>query len=271
MTHVRPLGALSFLALVSTAVYACSSSSSPDSSQFSNPPADSGVTPDFDANPPINGITGDTGITPPVTLPDGAALPDVDAQAVCTPTLPPSYTPKWHPPVGSKTGQCTSQQITDFYTSCLNGNVASSGCTSFVSANATCAACLQSDETDAKYGPVVWHQNKAYFTLNIAGCIANEMGDTSATGCAAAYQSVVVCKEDSCSTCFADTQDFTKFAACESQAGTGDCAKYRGTEQGTCGDAGLHDANDPASICTPPSNTPTQTVYETFAPIFCGQ
>ena len=73
----------------------------------------------------------------------------------------------------------------------------------FVQANVACAACSSSRTTrpTPKYGPVIWHSKPDLLvsTTNIAGCIANEQVDGGTSGCGAAYQAVVQCKETACS------------------------------------------------------------------------
>src|SRR4029077_723199 len=103
---------------------------------------------------------------------------------------------------------------------CLSPPIDAATCTAFIQANGSCASCLQSKETDAEYGPVIWHASNKYYTMNIAGCIANTENDTSASGCGAAYQAVLECKETACSACFAGANgSFSNFISCEQSAG----------------------------------------------------
>jgi hypothetical protein len=185
-----------------------------------------------------------------------------DANVVCVPASTAGFTPTWKGPTAVHSGACTSAQISSFYDDCLSFTSDSATCDGFVKANTACTACLQSNDTDATYGAIIWHSSHAYFTTNIAGCIAAETGDTSPTGCAATYQGIVECKEAACSACLA-AKDPAGFSTCESKA-TG-CG---GLPQ-TC-IAEIRDASDPASTCIPPAGTTTQDAYLRIAPIFCG-
>ena len=213
----------------------------------------------------------------PVTGNDASLLPG-DAASLLTdanePPCPPapvtSFAPAWKPPGASKSGACTTTQISTFFDACLGPSSNANGCAAFSQANTSCVSCLQSDDTSAQYGPVVWHSSRLYYTTNIAGCIADVQADAGASGCAAAYQAVVQCKESACSSCLsAQNPDFTRYSACENQAGT-ECQSYITKLTSTCG-TGLKDPSNPVAVCIPPSGDTAQDAYLRLAPVFCGQ
>jgi hypothetical protein len=199
----------------------------------------------------------------------GSLLNDAN-QPPCPPAPVTSFTPSWKPPIASKSGACTTVQISTFFDACMGPSSTASGCTAYVQANTSCAACLQSNDTDPQYGPVIWHANRLYYTTNIAGCIADEQGDGGAGGCGAAYQAVVQCKETACSACLSpQNPDFTRYSACEGQA-EGECSSFTQTLTTACGNA-FQDPTNPIAICIPPSGDTAQDAYLQLAPIFCGQ
>jgi hypothetical protein len=199
----------------------------------------------------------------------GSLLGDA-SEAVCPPAPVTSFAPTWKPPIAAKSGACNTTQISDFFDACLGPSAASSGCSAFVTANTSCAACLQSNDTDPKYGPVIWHSSGLYYTTNIAGCIADEQADAGTTGCGAAYQAVVQCKETACSACLsAQNPDFSVYSACEGNAES-ECSKFTTTLTSTCGTA-LTDPNNAVAACIPPSGDTAEDAYLRLAPIFCGQ
>jgi hypothetical protein len=199
----------------------------------------------------------------------GSLLGDAPPPA-CPPASVASFKPAWKPPVASKSGACNSTQISGFFNACLAQTSSPAGCTAFAQANASCAACLQSDDTASEYGPVVWHSNNLYYTTNIAGCIADEQGDAGTGGCGAAYQAVVQCKETACSACLSTTDpDFAVYSTCEEQAGTG-CQSFIQKLTTTCGTV-LKDPNSPVAPCIPHSSDTAEQAYLQLAPIFCGQ
>jgi hypothetical protein len=208
---------------------------------------------------------------PPAPQYDGGSLfpvPDanVDAAIACTPAvLGASFAPVWKKPATSDAGACTATQTEAFYEDCLAAPVTSSQCTTFIATNGACAACLQSDDTDAEYGPVIWHSSRAFYTLNTAGCIADQQADVSPTSCGAAYQAVVQCEETACTAC--GVADYARFPSCEKAAST-ECSSYLTTLDSACG-ADLRDASAPAALCT--SATDTKDAYLAIAPVFCGQ
>ena len=218
-----------------------------------------GSGPIFQQNPPDAGT-----ITPSDA---GNLLPDAnlpDAAVVCIPAPVGNYTPVWKGPNAQHSGACTTQNITLFFDTCLAPTSDPTSCHTFEQANAACVSCLQSNDTDPTYGPIIWHDQKAYFTTNIAGCLAIESGDSSPTGCAASYQGIVSCKELACNACLA-AKDPAGFSTCESAA-TSECGKLTNTCVGE-----IRDASDPASACLPPAGTQTRDAYLQIAPFFCGQ
>ncbi len=217
--------------------------------------------PDPDASP--EAAAGDTGFFQ-VDAGDGSR----DAPTTCAPALPPSFAPTWKAP-GVDLTACKAADLTGYAAACLGQPYDVAKCDAFKATNAKCAACVESDSAAAQQAPILWHQARAYFTLDIAGCIAIEAKDTTGTGCAAAYQAIISCKELSCESCFSiQNPTFETFAACEKAAGTGVCATYGTTESTKC--ANVHDAAAPTSACFPGATDTTVDLFLKIAPLFCG-
>ena len=69
---------------------------------------------------------------------------------------------------------------------------------------ASCAPCLQSQDTDPTAAAIVWHEDMKYWTVNVAGCIAEATwAIRAATGCGAAYAAAIACRQSSCNACWA--------------------------------------------------------------------
>jgi hypothetical protein len=228
----------------------------------------SGGTGIFEAPPEDAGSWG-PGVDGSLYPTDARSLLEDVTPAPCPPASVTTFKPTWKPPVASKSGACNQTQISSFFGACLGPTSSTAGCNAFVQANAACSTCLQTDDTDPEYGPVIWHENRLYYTTNIAGCIADEQADAGAGGCGAAYQAVVQCKESACSACLSATSpDFGVYATCESQAGT-ECQSFIHALTSTCGTA-LGDPNNPVALCIPPSTDTAEQAYLQLAPIFCG-
>lgn len=222
----------------------------------------------FNQGPPDGGSPG-SGDAANLSQDAASLLTDANLPP-CPPAPVPSFKPAWKPPSAAKSGACTTLQMSTFFDACLGPSSTTAGCAAYAQANAACAACLQSNDTDPQYGPVIWHANHAYYTTNIAGCIADVQADGGTGGCGAAYQAVVQCKQTACSACLtAQTPDFNRFAACENQAGT-ECTSYIQTLTSTCGTS-LKDPANPIAVCIPPSGDTAQDAYLRLAPVFCGQ
>jgi hypothetical protein len=237
---------------------ACSGASTPTiGNSFDNPPAEAG------SRSVSNGDAGDL-----VSGPDTGTPPS--APAVCDPASVASYTPSWQPPEAWKQGVCTSTQIGDFYAACLTPPISKATCDAFAQANASCAPCLQSQETDPKAGAVVWHEQMKYWTVNVAGCIAQATGDVTPSGCGAAYAAAIACRQASCNACWqaqGTSASFQQFSDCESQAGTTTCQTYAQAVPTKCGDL----KTTAASVCMPSSSATAKDAFMQIAPLFCGQ
>ena len=192
-----------------------------------------------------------------------------DAPTSCVPSLAAGFAPTFKVPSTSK-GACTAAQIQGYADACLAQPLDGNKCAAFKQSSSACDSCIEADESAATYGPIIWHLNHSYLTLNVAGCIAIEENDTSASTCAGAYEAAVTCNEKSCENCFASqSPSFDKFTACQRAATTSTCASFAATESSMC--AHVHDADAAASVCFPATGDTTAQFFLKLAPIFCGQ
>jgi len=190
--------------------------------------------------------------------------------AICDPASVASFQPAWQAPEAWKQNVCSMTQISGFYTACLTPPISSAACQAFVQANGTCAPCLQSQETAATAAAVVWHEQDRYWTVNVAGCIAQATGDATTAGCGAAYGAAIACRQSSCNACWqaqGSSATFQEFSDCESLAGSTTCQTYAQAVPAKCGTL----SNGPASVCMPSSSATAQDAYMLIAPLFCAQ
>ena len=246
---MRVLVSLSSLAVAAVLVAGCSGS---DHSVFDTPP-----------DTPSSGDPG-----PPPGMFNGAdASGGMPTPSACTPADMSGFQPTWTPPQTWKQGVCTTQQTAAFYTACLASPIVKATCDAYVQANGTCAACLQSTETDSKWGAVVWHDEMRFWTVNVAGCLSYVFADASAGSCAAAYEGAVQCRQKACDACWTNTANtFTQFSQCESEAAKTQCSTIDQTLSSRCGDLTMA----PASACVPPAGSTTKDAYNLVAIDFCG-
>lgn len=239
------------------ALVLCGCSGTPAGNIFATPPQD--------ASPSVN--NGDAGDL--VNGPDAGTFGSA-APAECNPGSTSSFAPAWQTPEPWKQGVCTATQIGDFYTACLTPPISATACQAFVQANGTCAPCLQSQETDPTSSAIVWHEKMAYWTVNVAGCIAQAMGDPSGAGCGAAYGDAIACRQASCNACWqaqGTSASFQDFSDCETLAGSTTCQTYAEAVPTKCGNL----AKSAASVCMPSSSATAQDAYMQVAPLFCGK
>jgi hypothetical protein len=248
---MRALAAL--VPLTALAALCACSGVGPDT--FPSPPAS-------DASPPTNGDDADLSIPP-------EAGADASASSICTPQSVPGFQPSWTPPEPWKQNVCTTAQLSGFYAACLTPPIDATTCQSFVQQNANCASCLQSQENASSAAAVVWHESNRYWTVNVAGCIADATGDVSAGGCGASYAAAIACRQQSCNACWAGqgtTTTFEEFSQCESQAGQTTCQPFAQAVPAKCGDL----SKGPASVCMPAPGATAKDAYMQVAPLFCG-
>jgi hypothetical protein len=246
---------LSLAALISisaTALFGCSGTAG--QSLFNS----SGPSPKMTEPPPPNYAFGN---------PDAGAPAVSDAPTTCAPANVGAMQATWTPPEPFGQNVCTGTQIAGFYTACLTSPLDPAVCNQFEQANVDCSQCLDTQDGDSALGPVVWHLNHTYYTVNLAGCIARERGDVSASGCGATYGETVECQEQACNACFATAAPtFTMFTTCEGQAEDSVCNSLHESIAPACGDLD----SGPAAACFPPSGATAQDAYMLVAPKFCG-
>lgn len=213
------------------------------------------------------------------STPDGTNLPDKskpqqdtyvppdDTGPPCAPGDVTAFKPKWVPPIVNLNA-CTDVQISDFFTKCWSSTSTSAACNAWqgLAGNKTCLGCLQTDETANAYGAIVVHMG--YGDVNVSGCLAVVLGDTTSSGCAAKDQSITECEQAACQpTCpVTDSATLTTLTNCESAAGKGGCASYVSM---ACdlSDAGIQDSGMDPSACY---GSDFPSYFANVAPILCG-
>jgi hypothetical protein len=232
-------------------VVACSSSSD---STFSDPPKP-------DAEPDAPGTL--------VPLEGGG--PDAGGEAgpaSCPPSIPPTFAPTWKPP--TKSAACSTADIAAYYAACLAnpGTTEKDGtCAKFKADHATCAACAEPADNS---GPVQWQLQRAFYTSNIAGCIAVAQGMPEVGKCGEAYNAAVQCSRAACEFCFGLGGTFQQFSTCQQEAGKqGVCKSYETVQSTAC--AGYTAAGSPALKCVKSSSAEANDVYfERVVGVICG-
>ncbi|HEY3821264.1 MAG TPA: hypothetical protein VGL81_29060 [Polyangiaceae bacterium] len=189
--------------------------------------------------------------------------------AECNPQAIQAFQPVWQPPEPWKQNVCTTAQISSFYDSCLTPPISKAACDAFVQQNANCAPCLQSQDSDATAAAIVWHEEMQYWTVNVAGCIAQATGDATASGCGASYAAAISCRQSSCNACWeaqGTSATFQEFSDCETLAGSTTCQTFAEAVPSKCGNLDT----PPANVCMPNSGATAQQAFMQVAPLFCG-
>ena len=204
-------GAVLAIAASTATVIACSSDNSGDST-FVKPDAPDGGTIDNPLLPDGGGEAGEAGGGPQCE----------------TPTIPTDFKATWKAPTRAPTA-CTTEDLQGYYDGCLKDVNAVDACATYRTAHATCTSCVESPADSS--GPIQWRKirddARAYYTLNIAGCIAVQQAPDGQdeAGCGAKYNAAIQCKRDSCTQCLETGGTFGNYTYCQSLVATqGVCA-----------------------------------------------
>jgi hypothetical protein len=185
----------------------------------------------------------------------------------CKPSLP-SFTANWKAP--TKASACSAQQLGEYYDACLTTQSpdAGSACKTWTDANAACRDCIEPTDNS---GPIQWHRNRKYYTLNVGGCLAIERSEPTAGQCPEAYGTMLQCRRDACSGCFDDPNAvFADFQTCQQEANKGVCATYAATFGNVCPD-NYNQQDGGAPDCFPTSsNEASKDHFVRVEGIFCG-
>ncbi len=191
-----------------------------------------------------------TGNDASIGSPDSGAASDAIASS-CVPGDVSSFTGgDYHPPAGAYQGKCDDDLLESYIDCKKNANPVS--CNLFASGDgATCLSCLETKQSDANWGPIVYDASGMNGTPNLPGCLALAFGEgQSTTGCGATLQQSYNCQDLACeancaSSSDASTSDLTDLATCENAAILAGCKSFASAATVACSvDAGGAD-----SIC----------------------
>ncbi len=169
---------------------------------------------------------------------------------------------------GAKAPQdvCSSTQIDDFYTNCLDTAATTTTCNNWLktAANQTCSNCLNSKQTDATWSALV--SKTGLVSVNIEGCIALVTGGNPPTtgDCAYKYQAASDCEGAACdAVCpVTDQPSFQLYEQCAQAAAAGGCKTY---EDAVCDPEGQTWAN-----CLDDQGLGFEGLFKSVAPLFCS-
>ena len=185
----------------------------------------------------------------------------------CSPSKPNPFTPVWKAPARS-VAACSAAELKMYWDACLAnaGKTETDGtCAAFKAAHATCGACAEPDDQG---GPIQWHANRNFYTLNVAGCIAIKQAGTDAgtAGCGEAFNASVDCSRQSCISCITQAKSFALFQTCQNDVKVmGLCKSFDTAATTACG------TYTGATSCFPTSSSEPQEAHFTrVVAITCG-
>jgi hypothetical protein len=202
-------------------------------------------------------------LNPPPPAHGGAACPQGDS-ATCWPHDETAFSPAWVPPVGAHLGRCTTTQVSDFYTACLDTASTPTTCNAWAqnAANTTCFGCLYTDRTATSYGALIGYSQATY--LNVAGCVA--LVEPCNQPCAQTLSDLNACEDGACGSTFC--ADTTSYNACAMQADS--CTSCSGYANSTNCFSLITGAQHPAEAACALNATTFQALYSAVATFMCA-
>ena len=168
-------------------------------------------------------------------------------------------------PPRPSTDSCTPMQITSYWTACRDAMSTNMTCSAWRTANMACGQCLESNDTDQAWGPLVrgsgLYVTNGTIRANSEGCLI-KLGYQA---CADATFRQGLCTKYACEEqCpVSDTPSFTEYTKCVTKATTGGCKTYADKATMECNS----DAAPNFQACR---GTNFQDYFNKIAPIFCS-
>jgi hypothetical protein len=199
---------------------------------------------------------------------DGGGRPDsAPGPSACAPKIPATFQPAWKAP--TRKSSCAPAELQGYYDACLTPASPDAGdpCKAFKDAHAECSFCVEAPDNT---GPIQWHRERVYYTLNVAGCFSLLLNQKAEGQCPAAYAASVQCQRESCEKCF-DSPDvtFSVFQKCQQSAKEDACKSYDATFKSQCASA-LSAADAGVVECGPKSSETAKEHFTRVMEIFCG-
>lgn len=201
---------------------------------------------------------------------DSGGNPDGNANA-CGPADTTGFTPRTYaPPSGKHQNLCTPTQITD-YVACIE-QTDKTKCAQFEMgmSGAACSACIETQQTDAKWGPFVSPDGQT-LVFNTPGCLDLAVPNTQ---CGKALDASYGCQDAACGTC--DSTTTPTYDSCVNSSLTKQCKTFGDTADTACaaqfGDAAPPEVNNcfPDSSIMDPAAQDADFVKR-ITTYFCGQ
>ncbi len=168
------------------------------------------------------------------------------------------FTPTYHAPAGGGKGSCTTANITNFDSKCLNGT---NSCGTSSAGSSACLACLYtSDPTNSSWATVINQADLGFFELNAGGCYAAEAAGELA--CGQATEDQLECEHYECD---ATSTSSTSFSTCQTKVdkSTGACYCYVTAATTAC-------SSYSSSVCDVANATDFDSWFEAMAGVMCG-
>ena len=142
-----------------------------------------------------------------------------------------------NPPKAPHANVCTMDQISEYVLCDVDQNT--SQCSTFQSGpppGAACAACIESQSTDAKWGVLVFNPMTTTGTPNIAGCVDDALGQVAMepSSCGDLIYASYQCQSAACSAC-GGPLDASDFDTCDAVAVATVCAAQNAAVQSPTG------------------------------------
>lgn len=195
-----------------------------------------------------------------------------DAELACEPTAL-DGPPKWTPPLPRTPDACSPAEVEGYVQSCLYDFDTPAICEAFKKQNPTCAACLDSNDGDPRWGALVFFRQRMYFDFNYGGCVAHVLGDDSEEGCGAAEGRIRECERMACRGCVNGSSKSERealFACIRSQQMRTICAAEIAKWNVACADYVKPTPDDPLAACFTIGNETLEDQVRRYLTSWCS-
>jgi hypothetical protein len=169
------------------------------------------------------------------------------------------FTPTYHVPAGTGKGSCTTTNINNFDSKCLNGT---NSCGTSSAGSSACLACLYSSSpTNSTWGTIIQQAALGFFELNMGGCYAAEAA--SELACGQATQDQLECEHYECDP---TSIDLTSYSTCVTTEDKSDCKCYVTAATSAC--SGF--STSACDINNYSGSTAFDDAFKAMAAVMCG-
>jgi hypothetical protein len=206
------------------------------------------------------------------TTPSSSGTGGEGGEQICEPADMTGFTHDWKPSLGLYQELCTTAEIDELFTACLESGSGQAACDAFTNSHQDCVTCAISTPDMLTQAPlVIWEQYDLQ-DGNMGPCVAAFEDDDSGDSCGATIDAATQCARAAClENCapYDGGADLVELETCIDDAGSGDCQVFQNAAD-TCSST-LLGLGDPIDACVWDEGNEGWFVYaKRLVSVHCG-